>query len=463
MDHQHSTARRQPPPQPAGEYLTHRITVDPAVYRTDIPLVVAERCRDPGLAEDGSKLDFKTLILVWYGLRWLIAAFPERRGFGQRVIAEVAGVDQKYVHKYLRAHYRMGNVVEAGRERYRHLTGGDGRPKEQPVYRIPLDELDAESSARGALLLDQWRRRLYGSDLPAGPAPIEAQLALDLELDLDGTPGPPDPPEDQPDPLKDQPDPPEDQAPDPLKDQPDPPEDQRLIPQRISTDPPEDQGNRMRGTRMPARAVCPSVSQSEGAPFGQSAPPDPAQPDPHTPPVSPPPPDGERPLDQHPLAYLYRQRERANLGADAPTFALLAAEHDAPTAGHGWYWLGRAIDAALVGQGGIEHVRDLYRLTRGVLSSWRSRGAYGAPPAMSPRPPRPGPRPYPTPAVPSAGARVSARVSARPITEHPTLTGEERAVWLRRFRAACDAAEQRAVLARLLDAHPYPPAVDAAA
>lgn len=395
------------------EYLVRTIKVDPAVYRTDIPLIVVERCRDPGPGEDGGKLDFKTLLAVWYGLRWLMAAFPHRRGFGQRVISEVAGVDQKYIHKYLRAHRRLETVAEVGRERYEHLTGSDGRPKEQPVYSIPLDDLDRESSARAAALIVAWDRRLFGGELRAGPAPIEAQLALDLDVEHDPPPGPPPGMRTS--------------APDPLRDQ------ETLI----------------RGSRMHAPAVCPSVSQSEGATFGRSAPPDSAQPEPLTPLVPPPPPSGERPLAQHPLTFLHSQREP---GADAPTFALLAAEHDAPTGGHGWYWLGRAIDAGLVAQGGIEHVRDLYRLTRSVLDSWRKRETYGAPPPTSPRPPRPGPRPHPSQAVPPVGERVSDIA----ILRAPHLTVNQRQIWLGRFRAAPDAAAKRAVLERFATEAPPP-------
>lgn len=46
--------------------------------------------------------------------------------------------------------------------------------------------------------------------------------------------------------------------------------------------------------------------------------------------------------------------------------------------------------------------------------------------------------------------------SASVIDKHPTLEGEERATWYRRFHAAQGKAEKQAVIKRMLAAHPYP-------
>jgi hypothetical protein len=53
-------------------------------------------------------------------------------------------------------------------------------------------------------------------------------------------------------------------------------------------------------------------------------------------------------------------------------------------------------------------------------------------------------------------------VSLTPILEHPSLTPQERALWLRRFRSA-DPADRPAVLARFHAAHPQEPTHDACA
>ena len=209
------------------------------------------------------------------------------------------------------------------------------------------------------------------------------------------------------------------------------------------------------GTRAHARAVGQSVSQSEGKRSALAEPSD--QPGSPTPLVPPPPPAGERPLEQHPLAAVTALGERA--GADAPTWALLAAEHDAPTAGHGWYWLGRAIDAAIVSQGGIDQVRNPYKLTRSILRIWRDRGTYGAA-SMPAAPPhhRPAARAVGAPASPAA--REGPRLSNLPIITASWVAPDERARWEGRFRSADGPEAQRRILDAFQTAHPPPPAAD---
>jgi hypothetical protein len=122
--------------------LVQHIEIDPAVYATDIPLVVSERCRDPGPCTDGTTPEPAKLVVLWQSLRWLIAAYPEAEAFSQRQIADRAGIDQKSVHKWLRKLNDLELIARAGTRYFPRLTGagktGGGTAKEQPVYTIPL-------------------------------------------------------------------------------------------------------------------------------------------------------------------------------------------------------------------------------------------------------------------------------------------------------------------------------------
>jgi hypothetical protein len=89
--------------------------IDPAVWRPDVPLIVLETCLTPGtvrVVEKGISKDVEVepakLICVWLAIRWLMAAFPKRRGFGTRLIARRAGVNQKYVTRW------TGKLIELG-------------------------------------------------------------------------------------------------------------------------------------------------------------------------------------------------------------------------------------------------------------------------------------------------------------------------------------------------------------
>ena len=80
----------------------------------------------------------------------------------------------------------------------------------------------------------------------------------------------------------------------------------------------------------------------------------------------------QHPLPKHPLEMWTEVAERQR-PSDATHLAALAAEHDAPTDGHGWYWLGRAMLAASLNT----EVRSIGKL-RAVLNRWRSEETYGS-------------------------------------------------------------------------------------
>lgn len=127
------------------------------------------------------------------------------------------------------------------------------------------------------------------------------------------------------------------------------------------------------------------------------------------PPTIPPPPTPELfalhpqwqasgPLPRHPLD-LWRNACPAPTAAHEDKLASLAAEHDASTDGHGWYFVGRAI---LAGTDTHEQIkRPAY--IRNTLLRWKTEDSYGsdkAPPAK--KEPKTNGRVPDRPAVPAA-------------------------------------------------------------
>jgi hypothetical protein len=128
------------------------------------------------------------------------------------------------------------------------------------------------------------------------------------------------------------------------------------------------------------------------------------------PPTIPPPPPAELyaqhpgwaiggPLPSHPRD-LWRSACPTAAPAHDELLAALAAEHDASTDGHGWYWVGRAILAGITAQDSIGHTNYL----RSTLIRWRAEDSYGSDKARPAKEAPNGSRPQP---VGSRGRRAA--------------------------------------------------------
>lgn len=139
--------------------------IDPAVWRTEIPLIVAERCNSPHL------------LAVWFALRWLMAAFPQSRGFGTRIIAQRARVSHKYVTGWVAELIEHGLVEVIGEEPMRNLAP-------RPIYTIPLHRLEAMSNAMAVDVLMNYGVKHLPSPPPSNPDQLP--LAMDTTVDRTG-------------------------------------------------------------------------------------------------------------------------------------------------------------------------------------------------------------------------------------------------------------------------------------
>jgi hypothetical protein len=111
------------------------------------------------------------------------------------------------------------------------------------------------------------------------------------------------------------------------------------------------------------------------------------------------------PRPSHPRD-LWRNACPAPTAAHEDSLAALAAEHDAATDGHGWYWVGRAILAGTNAQAQLGHPNYI----RNTLIRWRAEDSYGSD-------------------------------KARPAKEAPNGSPRPRAVGSRRGRAAAPTAQ----------------------
>lgn len=100
-------------------------------------------------------------------------------------------------------------------------------------------------------------------------------------------------------------------------------------------------------------------------------------------------------LPAHPRD-LWRRACAARRPIDDDQLAALASEHDGPTDGHGWYWVGRAILAAALS----EDVRGVAKVRR-TMERWRAEDSYGS---DAPAPRRASPAPGGTLLPPQASA-----------------------------------------------------------
>jgi hypothetical protein len=92
--------------------------------------------------------------------------------------------------------------------------------------------------------------------------------------------------------------------------------------------------------------------------------------------AAPPPPPGAEPLPA-PVLALWQGDARAVSQRELHQLAMLAAEIDGPTNGHGAYWLGRAILMADLCRGERGETRSLPYL-RGMLRRWRDESSWGS-------------------------------------------------------------------------------------
>jgi len=134
--------------------------IDPAVWRPDVPLVVLERC------------ETKEQLIVWIAIRWLVAAFPQEKGFGTRKIAVRAKVNQKYVSRWCAELVDLQLLERTGDESVA------GFAHSRPIYTVPLRKLEQISCEMAIDVLLRW-----GAPLPP-PTPGREQLRLEL---LDAT------------------------------------------------------------------------------------------------------------------------------------------------------------------------------------------------------------------------------------------------------------------------------------
>jgi hypothetical protein len=318
--------------------------LDPAVWRPDIPLIVIERCLNAPPTAGGERVDPSKLICTWLAIRWLTAAFPKQRGHGVRQIARRAGTHTEGITRWCERLLALGVLEKVGEEEPpRNLS----KAKPQPIYAIPLHELERISSE---IALDVLIR-CGGEAPPPLPAP-DSQMTLDFPHS-DAVPG------SASDRITDQAsDRITDQASDRITDQ----ASDRITDQasdRITdqaSDRITDHGEGGRVGRVGDHAHAPQ--RTRGRPRSFPPPPDP-------PPNAP-------ALPAHPLK-LWQDACPRPRPIDAQHLAALAAEHDAATGGHGLYYVGRAILKASQ----VEDVRSVLKI-RKILSRWRAEASYGS-------------------------------------------------------------------------------------
>lgn len=380
----------------------------PAALRTEIPTVVADLCED---ACD---------LAVWRAIRWLIAiSGRERLGIDARTVALHAKVDMKTALRCINGDNPASMAKRRPRNRKRGLVDlgllevcahqAVGNLKPRPVYRIPrwIEEKNAFHT-----------RALLGHlGVPSVGQPSPNQVALPLDLE------PPDPYVEQnsaDNPMSEAAtDPHVEQTlayaapasvPDPHMEQTDKAEPAVVVPHTDQAQAPvpyvEQEAARPVRTRqsdfaLPARFNQPvpyldqQVRQNsplvdpntehwrdgwkEGGREGAVPPPIPILSQAEPPPAVPLP----ALFEAHPRwvpgallsssADLWRRACVLRRSIDDDQLAVLASEHDTPTHGNGWYWVGRAILAASLS----EDIQSLAKVRR-TMERWRTEDAYGS-------------------------------------------------------------------------------------
>ena len=259
--------------------------IDPAVWRPDVPLVVIERCLTAARASGEKKVDPSKLICTWLAIRWLMAAFPKRRGFPTRLIAERAGAHMTSITAWCHKLMLLGLLSQVGEEPIvRNLAHAT------PIYSIPLSELERISHDICLEILIK-----LGGESDETESQSSDQLTLDLPLP-DAT--------------------------------------QKSFSDRLS-DQTSDRLSDHRDGRTDDHGTDDHARAREKKPRGRPK---------NAPPVPPAPPN-QPPLPHHPLV-LWANACTTPRSIDGAQLEALAAAHDEATAGYGLYWVGRAILAA---------------------------------------------------------------------------------------------------------------------
>lgn len=112
--------------------------IDSAVWDLGVPLVVLERTKT------------REQLCVWIAIRWLLAAYPNEKGFGTRKIASRAKVHHQNVPRWCDELEEMGLLETVGMEYV-----AVGLPP-KPVYSIPLHDLAKQSNDILVNVLEKW-------------------------------------------------------------------------------------------------------------------------------------------------------------------------------------------------------------------------------------------------------------------------------------------------------------------
>ncbi len=168
MSLQSSTSLGTRPPYPGIGAATredifhfHPRTTNPELWRTSLPLVVYERC-------DGHK----GLLATWMAIHWLIVlhAASGRRAFGMREIASRARVGRNELagrRGYIQRLVDLGLLRIVGHQRI------PGLAEPRPVYHLDLWDLEQQSLALIPEVL-----RAQGVHAPPMPAPDPRQISF---------------------------------------------------------------------------------------------------------------------------------------------------------------------------------------------------------------------------------------------------------------------------------------------
>jgi hypothetical protein len=140
--------------------ITQPPDIDMRVWVQSTPLIVDELCESPDE------------IAAWRALDWLLTAFPQRRGFGTREIAERAKIGRKSLCRS--KHGKAGIIDRLVSKGLVEIVGYEtvGFPQPRPIYSIDHRALHRASldAAPGVLL------RHRASDPPPPPHPDQQTM-----------------------------------------------------------------------------------------------------------------------------------------------------------------------------------------------------------------------------------------------------------------------------------------------